>query len=268
MRLSIEPLLKPKSIAVIGGSNSPTRISGRPIAFSKKANFKGTIYPVNPTRNTVQGLTAYPGIKDIPENIDCAIVAVPADIAIRTVRDCADVGVKSAIIFTSGFAEMGKGGVRAQEEISEIVQASEMRAIGPNCLGVFNNKIGWYGTFGNSFDMTKVPPGPVGIVAQSGAYGAHVYNVCQQRRIGTTYWVTTGNEVDIDVAEIIKFFAESDEIKVIVAYAEGVKNAERICQALQIAQDAKKPVIFMKVGTTNVGAEAAASHTASLAGID
>ena len=103
---SIEPLLRPKSVAVIGASNSPNRISGRPIVFSKQANFSGKIYPVNPTRKSVQGLTAYSSIKDIPERIDCAIVAVPADITIRTIRDCAEVGVKSAIIFTSGFAEI------------------------------------------------------------------------------------------------------------------------------------------------------------------
>ncbi len=268
MSHSIEPLLGPNSVAVIGASDSPSRIGGRPIAFSKKANFQGAIYPVNPKRDMVQGLQAYPSIKDVPEVVDCAIVSVPANIATDAIRDCADTGVKSAIVFTSGFAEMDEEGARAQDEIEAIIKASDMRVTGPNCLGTFNNKSGWYGTFGNTLDMTKVPPGPVGIVTQSGAYGAHVYNVSQDRRIGATYWVTTGNEIDVDVAEVIEFYAQTDDIDVIVAYAEGMKSAERIRRALEMARDAKKPVIFMKVGTTAIGAQAAASHTASLAGSD
>ena len=143
-----------------------------------------------------------------------------------------------------------------------------MRIVGPNCLGVFNLNQGWFGTFANTLASKKIPTGPIGIVTQSGAYGGHLFTITQNRGVGTNYWVTTGNEVDVDVAEVIEFYAKEPDIKVIVAYAEGIKDGNRLCRALDAARKAKKPVIFMKVGSTEAGARAAASHTASLAGED
>src|SRR5690606_19929569 len=183
-------------------------------------------------------------------------------------RDCADRGVRSAIMFTSGFAEQGDEGARAQAEIAGIARECGMRILGPNCLGALNIEAGWYGTFSNAPSVLKLPPGPIGIVSQSGAYGGHVFTVSQARGLGSNYWVTTGNESDVDVAEVIGYYAQNPEVKVILAYAEGMKNADRICEALEMARDAEKPVVFMKVGKTAAGAAAAASHTASLAGAD
>jgi acetate---CoA ligase (ADP-forming) len=264
----LEPLLHPKSVAIIGASDTPGRIGGRPIRFMQAENYGGQIYPINPNRDTVQGLKAYASIKDVPEPVDCAIVAVPAQIAVDAIQDCVDNGVKSAVIFTAGFAEMDEAGARAQHEIEDIIRASSMRAVGPNCLGVFTVSEGWYATFANAPDMLRMPPGPVGIVTQSGAYGSHVFVAAQARRVGANYWVTTGNECDVDVAEVIEFYAQAPDVKVIMAYAEGMKSADRICRALEMARDAGKPVIFQKVGKSEIGAEAAASHTASLAGSD
>ena len=268
MAHGLEPMLHPKSVAVIGASDKPERIGGRPISFMKAAGYAGAIYPVNPTRDSVQGLTAFASIKDVPGPVDTAIVAVPAKIAVGAIQDCIDAGVKSAVIFTAGFAEMDEAGGTAQREMEEIIRASSMRAVGPNCLGVFNVRDGWFGTFANAPDMIEVEPGPVGIVTQSGAYGSHVFGAAQARRIGANYWVTTGNECDVDVAEVIEYYAQAPDVKVILAYAEGMKSADRICRALEIARDAEKPVIFQKVGKSVIGAQAAASHTASLAGSD
>ncbi len=264
----LEPMLRPKSVAIIGASDTPSRIGGRPIGSMKSLGFKGDIYPVNPSRETIQDLPAFASIKDTPKGIDCAVIAIPAKIAVQTVRDCADHGVKSAVMFTSGFAELSDDGAKAQQEISGIARESGMRIIGPNCLGVFNVDSGWYGTFTNAPAMLRMPPGPMGIVSQSGAYGAHVFMVSQLRGVGSNYWVTTGNESDVDVAEVIEYYAQADDVKVILAYAEGMKDSNRICKALEMARDAEKPVIFMKVGSTDIGAQAAASHTASLAGAD
>ena len=136
MAYSLEPLLKPNSIAVIGASDTPSRIGGRPLHFTKEQGFKGNIFPVNKKRETVQGLKAYSSIKDVPEAVDSAIISVPAAIAVDVIRDCAECGVKSAVIFTSGFAEMGEDA--AQAEISDIAAETGMRIIGPNCLGIFN----------------------------------------------------------------------------------------------------------------------------------
>jgi len=266
MAHALDALLHPKSVAIIGASDTPARIGGRPLRFMLKENYKGNIYPINPNRDTLQGVKAYPTIKDLPETVDSAIVAVPAAIAVDAIRDCAEAGVKSAVIFTSGFAEAGNEG--AQREIEEIVRGSQMRAVGPNCLGVFTLTDSWYATFANAPDLLKVPPGQVGIVTQSGAYGSHVFVAAQSRGVGCNYWVTTGNECDVDVAEVIEYYAQSPDVKVIVAYAEGMKSAERARRALAAARDAGKPVIIQKVGRSDLGAKAAQSHTASLAGSD
>ena len=233
-----------------------------------QGGFAGRLYPVNPARTTVQGLDCYPGVKDLPEAVDCAVVSVPASVAVDVIQECADAGTRSAIVFTSGFAETGEAGSSAQQRIAEIARTSGMRIVGPNCLGVFNLDIGWFGTFANTLANRKLPGGPIGIVTQSGAYGGHLFTITQNRGVGSTYWVTTGNECDVDVAEVIACYAADDSIRVIVAYAEGITDGDRLQHALALARDAEKPVIFMKVGVTEAGARAAASHTASLAGTD
>ena len=264
----LDSILNPKTVAVIGASDAPGRIGGRPIHMMLEGGFGGKIFPVNPNRSTIQGLKSYAHISEVPLAIDCAIIAVPAKIALTAVQDCATAGVKALVMFTSGFAEIDTSGEAAQDEIAAIARSSGMRILGPNCLGVFNLRENWYATFANVSGLTRLPPGPVGIVTQSGAYGAHVYVAAQLRGVGANYWVTTGNEVDIDVAEVIEYYVQAPDVKVIVAYAEGMKNPERIRNALAAARTARKPVIFMKVGRTAAGAVAAASHTASLAGAD
>ena len=268
MKHSLESLLRPQSVAVIGASDNPARIGGRPIYSMLKDNFQGKLFPVNPNRDIVQGLQAYPNISSVPAPVDSAVISVPENVALQVIKECAESGVKSAVVFTSGFAETGTAGLDAQQQIAKIASDSGMRILGPNCLGVFNLSAGWFGTFANTLASKKIPTGPIGIVTQSGAYGGHLFTITQNRGVGTNYWVTTGNEVDIDVAEVIKFFASEQEIRVIISYAEGIKNGNRMREALQAARNAKKPVIFMKVGSTEAGARAAASHTASLAGED
>ena len=268
MSHSLDPLLRPQSVAVIGASDNPARIGGRPIFSMLEGGFKGRLYPVNPNRETIQGLKSYPSISSVPEAVDSVVISVPEKIALDVVRECAAAGVKSVVMFTSGFAEIGDAGVHAQLELKKIASNSGMRIVGPNCLGVFNLNQGWFGTFANTLASKKIPTGPIGIVTQSGAYGGHLFTITQNRGVGTNYWVTTGNEVDVDVAEVIEFYAKEPDVKVIVSYAEGIKDGERLCRALDAARKAKKPVIFMKVGSTEAGARAAASHTASLAGED
>jgi len=268
MTHSLDPMLRPASVAIIGASDAIERIGGRPIHSMKNGNFQGRIYAVNPKRETVQGLPAYASINDLPEVVDCVIIAVPASIVIATLKDCVAQGVKTAVIFSSGFAEMSEAGADAEAEIRAIARSSGMRIIGPNCLGVFNVTESWFGTFANAPSMITIPPGSVGIVSQSGAYGSHLFVAAQKRGVGINYWVTTGNECDVDVAEIIEYYAQAPDVRVIVAYAEGIKNADRICRALDNAREAHKPVIFVKVGASEVGSQAAASHTASLAGAD
>lgn len=261
-------LLEPRSVALIGASDDPNRIGGRPIRYMLEAGFPGPIYPVNRKRETVQGLAAYPSISDTPTPADCAIIAVPAKIVVETLEACAARGVGSAIVFSSGFSETGGDGEALQAEIAEIARRSQMRVLGPNCLGVLSFRARFFATFSSTGEGGYTEPGPLAIVSQSGAYGTHLYAVARNRRVGVSHVITTGNECDVDVAECISWAVKRDDVKVIAAYAEGVQDGPALIAALDAARAARKPVIFMKVGRSAEGAAAAASHTASLAGSD
>ena len=265
---SLDALFRPRSVAILGASDDPTRISGRPVRYLIEGGFKGPIYPVNPNRDTVQGLKAYKALADVPETPDVALLAVPASITERAVRECVEKGVKGAVIFSAGYAESGEEGLAIQKLIADIARAGGLRLLGPNCLGIFNPQIGFFGTFTQSLDKEMPGPGPLGIISQSGAYGSHIAYLARQRGIGINYWITTGNEADVDVAESLEWMAAQDDIKVIMAYVEGVRDGGRFRRALALAQARRKPVIMMKVGRSEVGAKAASSHTASLAGSD
>ena len=267
-RDSLAPLLHPATVAVIGASDDPARIGGRPIRYMQDARFEGKIYPVNPNRNSAQGLPTISCISEAPEPIDTAIIAVPAQAVVATVTACCEANVKSAVIFSAGFAEIGGEGTRNQAALTTLARTSGMRIIGPNCLGVYNSDIGFFGTFTTTLESTRPISGNVGLVSQSGAYGSHLSLLATQRGIGIRFWITTGNECDIDVAETIGWLATHPDISVIMAYTEGIKDRNRLLDALTVAQTEGKPVIFQKVGRTSIGAEAIRSHTASLAGSD
>ncbi len=265
---SLTPLLAPRSVAVIGASDEKTRIGGRPIAYMRAQEFSGRILPVNPKRATVQDLPCFPSIADLPETPDVAIVAVPASFAVETIAALAARGVKGAIVLTAGFAEMNAAGAAAQAAMVAAARAGGMRLLGPNCLGLFNARLGYYPTFSASLESGFPLPGRIGIASQSGAYGTHVFAAARRRGLGTPLCITTGNEGDVTVGEVIGWLAEDPETDVIAAYAEGIREAEGFLAALGAARDAKKPVVLMKVGRSALGQAAAQSHTASIAGDD
>ena len=266
--MDLAAVLRPNSVAVIGASDDPARIGGRPLRYMREAGYAGALYPVNPKRERVQGLTCYPSILDIPTAADCAIVALPAPLVVPAVAACAQRGVRSAVIFSSGFAEADAEGAALQAELSRLAAETGIRVVGPNCLGVFNAETSFYATFTSSLDRGFAIPGKAAIVSQSGAYGSHVFAVARAKGLGVRYWLTTGNECDVDVAEGIAWAAERDDVEVIVAYAEGVRDGPALLRGFRLARENRKPVIFMKVGRSEIGAHAAASHTASLAGSD
>ena len=265
---TLAPLLHPGSVAVIGASDNPARIGGRPLRYMLDAGFSGRLYPVNPNRESVQGIPAFATITEVPEPVDTTIIAVPAPAVVETAEACAAANVKAAIIFSAGFAEMSDDGRRRQDALAAIARTTPMRIVGPNCLGVYNSAIGFFGTFTSTIEGGRPTPGQVGLVSQSGAYGSHLSLVATLRGIGIRFWVTTGNECDVDVAETIGWLARHPDISVIVAYAEGVRDRDRLFASLALARERGKPVIFQKVGRTEVGAAAARSHTAALAGAD
>jgi len=267
-RAGLEALIGPKSVAIIGASDDPGRIGGRPLRYLLDWGYEGPFYPVNPNRETVQGVKAYPSIKDLGKPVDCALIAVPAKFVLDTLEDCAACGIKSAIVFSSGFAEVGDAGTDAQAELTAFAKRTGMRLLGPNCLGVLNFHSRFFATFSSTGDQGYPQPGPLAIISQSGAYGTHLFAVAKGRGLGVSHVITTGNECDVTVAECIDWAADNDDIKVIAAYAEGVKDGPALIRSLEKARANKKPVIFLKVGQSEEGAAAAASHTASLAGAD
>jgi len=265
---TLDDLLAPRSIAIVGASDDARRIGGRPLRHMIEQRFEGAVYPVNPNRDRVQGLQAYPALADIPGEVDFVLVAVPAAGVAEVVRQAAAKRARTVLIFSSGFAEMGGEGIAMQAEITRLARETGVRVIGPNCLGAFNSAIRFYPTFTSTIDRATPTPGGISIASQSGAYGSHIYMVSHLRGLGIRYWLTTGNEADLHIAECIRLLAEDDEVHTIMAYAESVKDGPMLSEALETARAARKPVIFMKVGRSAVGAAAASSHTASLAGED
>lgn len=265
---SINALLEPRSVAVIGASAERSRIGGRPIWWMLEAGFKGTIYPVNPNRDEIQGLKAYPSIEDLPEAPDAAIVALPAQHVADTLRRLGQRGCKAAIVFSSGFAEMGAEGAAAQAELARIARENGLRMLGPNSLGLFNARCAWFPTFTTTFETGWPIDGGVSIVSQSGAFGSHLATLARNAGIGAPLCVMTGNEADVSVGEVIGCLASDPKTRVIAAYMEGIKDGSALMAGLAAARDAGKPVLIMKVGRSQLGAKAAASHTASIAGDD
>ena len=264
----LTPLLAPRSVAVLGASSDPTRISGRPIAYMKSQGFQGGLYPINPNRAEIQGLKAYASIMDVPEVPDVAIVAVASEVAAAAIEDLAKKGVKAVVMFTAGFAEMDEAGAVAQDKMVATARSYGMRILGPNCLGVFDARRSYYATFSSSFDSGWPVPGRIGIASQSGAYGTHLYTLARNRGIGASLCVMTGNEGDVTVGECIGWLAENPEVDVIAVYAEGIREAPGLIAALEVARAARKPVVMQKVGRSELGAKAAKSHTSSIAGDD
>ncbi len=265
---SLDPVFRPRSVTIIGASDDVTRISGRTMRYLRDAGYAGEVYPVNPRRDTVQGVKAYAAIADLPVVPDLAILALPSSATKDAVAECAKKGIKAAIIFTSGFAEMGEEGRKEQEELAAIAKAAGMRLLGPNCVGVFNTELRFYGTFTQSLDVEFPADGPVGVVSQSGAFGGHLLYLAKQRNLGFRYWCSTGNEADIGVAEAIHWMANRPEIKVILVYAEGIRDGDGLIEAFRAAHANRKAIVLLKVGRSEAGAIAASSHTAALAGAD
>jgi acyl-CoA synthetase (NDP forming) len=180
----LTPLLAPSSVAIFGASNDPSRISGRSLRYYREAGYQGGLYPINPTRDTVQGLRAYPDLASVEGPVDCAVIAVPANLAIESMEACVAKGVRGVVMFTAGFAEIGAEGRAMQERITQIARDNDIRLCGPNCLGLFNMRTGHTATFSSFLEEGPTPSGPLGMVTQSGAFGTHLLALTARRGIG------------------------------------------------------------------------------------
>ncbi|WP_427306989.1 acetate--CoA ligase family protein [Cupriavidus sp. H39] len=264
----LSALLQPRTIAVIGASTQPDKVGGMPVRLLSELGYAGRIVPVHATASEVQGLAAVPTLDALDTPADLAIVALPVRASLDAMRQLARNGTRAAVFFTSGFAETGGDGIALQAELAALAQAHGITLVGPNCLGAMNLRERVFATF-SPIPLSGLPPlGDVGLVSQSGAFGAYAFALAREAALGLSHWVTTGNEAGLHVADVIEWMASDDATRVILAYLEGCRDGNRLRHALAAARAAGKPVVVTKVGTTAAGARSAQSHTASLAGED
>ncbi len=264
----LRALLAPRSVAVVGASSDPSRIGGRPIAYYLRGGYEGALHPVNPGRETVQGLRAYPDLASIPGEVEFALLAVPAKALEAALAACAEKGVRAVVVFSAGFAETGPEGAALQARLVGRARAAGIRLLGPNCLGLYDAATGHCPTFTSFLQDGPPPEGRVGLITQSGAFGTHLLNMARARRLGVRLWASTGNEADVTLAELLEHAIGAGGLDAVGLYMEAVHDRARFLAALDLARERGVTVGVMKVGTSEVGAEAARSHTASLAGSD
>lgn len=263
----LQPLLNPRSIAILGASSDFTKVNGRTLKYLLEKGYAGKIFPVNPKYAAIGALKCYPDIAATPEPADLAIIALPARFVAGALRDLGLRGVKSAVVFSSGFAETGDAGRVLEDEVISAARAAGLRMCGPNCLGLINAFDQVIATFGQFADGAT-PAGPVGFVTQSGAFGTAIAALARRRGLGLGYFVNTGNEGDINFVQVMRAVLEDRRIKVGAGYIEGLKDGPGLMDLADHAMRLGKPLVLTKVGKTGAGARAAASHTGSLAGAD
>jgi acyl-CoA synthetase (NDP forming) len=260
--------LNPKSVAIIGASDNPHKVGGRPLLFLQRYGFRGSIYPINPARPTVQGLRAYPTIDATPDAPELAIVAIAGDDAVAAVAACAARGVKVAVVMTSGFGETGEAGRQAQARMLEAARARGMRLIGPNCQGLANFATGMVANFSTIFNEVEAKDGPVAIVSQSGANSQAIYSLLRDKGLYARHVHATGNEADVTVPDLAAAVAADPGVRLILLYMEAIKAPAALAAAGAIARERGVPIVALKAGRTASGQKAASSHTGALASED
>lgn len=265
---SLGSALNPRSVAIVGASDNPHKVGGRPILFLQRYGFRGSIYPINPGRATVQGLRAYPSIDATPDAPELAIVAIAGEEAVGAVAACAERGVKVAVVMTSGFGETGEAGRQAQARMLEAARAHGMRLIGPNCQGLANFATGTVANFSTIFNEVEAKDGPVAIVSQSGANSQAIYSLVRDRGLYARHVHATGNEADVTVADLACAVAADPGVGLILLYMEAIKDPSVLATAAATARERGVPIVVLKAGRTASGQKAASSHTGALASED
>ena len=261
----LDRTLSPGSIAMVGASNNVAGIGGQVFANLARA-FSGRLYPVHPRDAEVQGQPAFPSVTDLPEAVDLAVIVVPAAGVPAVVEECATRRVGGALVITSGFAEVGPEGVALQEQIRATAARSGVRVIGPNCIGFMN-------LFGGVMANFALPPtaplpaaGPVALVSQSGGFGSYITNKALLAGLRLGWFVSTGNEVDVNIAGVLRHLVDRDETRVLMLFSETLRDPDVFIDAACRAAELDKPIVLLKAGRSDAAAKAAMSHTASIVG--
>ena len=255
----------PRSVAVVGASDNPHKVGGRPILYMKRYGFRGALYPVNPGRAEVQGLKAYPRLEDLPETPDLVVIAVADAEAERAVDACARRGVKVAVVMASGFGELGPEGKVAQARMAASARAAGMRLIGPNCQGLANFASGVVANFSTIFHELEGRDGPLAIVSQSGATSQAIYSLARVKGLGVRHVHASGNEADVTVADLALEITADSDVRLLLLYMEAIHDPQGLARAAAQARARDLPIVAVKAGRTESGKRAASSHTGALA---
>ena len=262
---NLDAALNPGSIAIVGASDNPHKVGGRPILFMEKFGYKGRIFPINPARAKIQGYRAYADLASLPEVPDMAIVALAGEGTAQAVEQCARMGVKVAVILASGFGETGAEGKKIQDAMLAQARAAGMRIVGPNSQGLANFGSGAIANFSTIFNDLPCLSGPAAIISQSGALSQLIYSLLHRRGIGIRHCHATGNEADITVAELAVKVAQDTQVKLLLLYLETVNEPDKLAEAAAIARERDLPLLVLKSGRTQSGQRAASSHTGAMA---
>ncbi|UCC59101.1 MAG: CoA-binding protein [Candidatus Bathyarchaeum sp.] len=269
----------PKAVAVIGASRRTMKaghvIFKNFVINKRRSLFKANLYPVNPNEKSILGFPCYPSVTEIDEEVDLVVIVVPAKIVPKVMQEAAAKRVKAAVIISAGFSEVGNH--ELEEEVTAIAKDAGVRVLGPNCLGVYDSKTGVDMLFlpetktlttGDEVVATPRPmAGPIAVVTQSGAFGAAALDYLSGKEMGVSKFVSFGNKADVTSSEMLSYLLYDDRTRVILFYAESIDNGREF---MEVAKEVtrKKPIVALKVGKTEAGARAAASHTGSIAGTD
>jgi len=255
----LNPIFQPNSVAIIGASGNPLKLSNWITTSALNSFFQGKIFLINPKTNEISGVKTYSNIIDVKENIDLAAIMVPAEIVPGALEDCVKKGVKGVIIFSAGFKEIGEKGKKREEEILKIARKGNIRIVGPNCMGVYSSA--------QNLNLTalSVKKGNVAFVSQSGGYGLEIFATAMLNEIRFSKFISTGDKADLQDYEYLEYLYNDPDTKIIVLYLEGVeKGREFFDIAKKITR--KKPIFAIKIGRSKVGGVAAQSHTGAIAG--
>jgi acetyl coenzyme A synthetase (ADP forming)-like protein len=262
-RPSIARLLEPRSVAVIGASRDAANLGRRVLEGIVESGFRGNVYPVNAHADDLAGRPCYRHVRDLPPDVDLAIIAVPRDAVLPVVDECIVVGVGSLLVITAGFAETGPEGRALQQQLRARVRSAGLRMVGPNCMGLINTTL----KLNASFSPVMPPTGPVALSSQSGALGMTILELARDRQLGFSTFVSVGNKADVSSNDLLEYWETDPQTSVILLYLESFGNPRKFGDlARRIGRT--KPIVALKAGRTRAGNRAASSHTAALAASD
>jgi len=257
-------LLRPASIALVGASPDAGKLAGRPLSYLQRYGYQGRIHPVNPKHAQIDDVPCFASIQDLPRDIDLALILLPAPGVAQALEECARQGVANAISIAGGFAEAGA--VPEQDKLTAICRRHGIRLVGPNCVGLLHPAHGVTATFSSELKNAMPRPGKVALLTQSGALGNSLLQSFNDIGLGLAYWVSTGNEADIGVLDLVEHAVTDDQVELIALYVEGFKQGSRLLDLARRARAAGKAIVVLRAGRSQQGRAAAVSHTGKLAG--